>query len=135
MNIRKIRFFIYFFISIPFVSKATTDMPIIAFWGVPDTMTYERCFLDFHECDFNVSIYPYWSIESLTKACITADKIQRIKKLDSTHIFYVNLIPYYRQDWFRNNSIPRHVNKHLQEEAMKTRYSVNAGDLLLFKLQ
>lgn len=135
MNIRKIRFFIYFFISIPFVSKATTDMPIIAFWGVPDTMTYERCFLDFHECGFNVSIYPYWSIESLTKACITADKIQRIKKLDSTHIFYVNLIPYYRQDWFRNNSIPRHVNKHLQEEAMKTRYSVNAGDLPLFKLQ
>lgn len=100
MNIRKIRFFIYFFISIPFVSKATTDMPIIAFWGVPDAMTYERCFLDFHKCGFNVSIYPYWSIESLTK-----------------------------------NSIPRHVNKHLQEEAMKTRYSVNAGDLLLFKLQ
>lgn len=133
----------------PFITKATKEMPIIAYWGVPDTMSYERCFREFSECGFTVSIYPYWQLDTLVKACSIANKygvsiigrtpeifdmptkavkilketkgfmgyiiqdepsvpdikkqlknIERIKKIDSTHLFYVNLLPYYRQDWF-----------------------------------
>ena len=124
-------------------------MPIIAYWGVPDSMSCERCFSDLSACGFTASIYSYNSLESLVKACEIADKygvkiigqcpeqyeepakatrtlketkgfmgyllqdepsvpefhqlqrsIQRINSLDSHHLFYVNLLPYYRQDWF-----------------------------------
>ena len=124
-------------------------MPIAAFWGIPDTMSYERCFKDFSDCGFNVSIYPYWQLDTLVKACNIADKygvkiigrcpemfdatiktartlkttkgfmgymlqdepsitdmferekdIERINNIDNTHLFYINLLPYYRQDWF-----------------------------------
>lgn len=132
---------------------AEEEMPIIAYWGVPDTMSYERCFQDFSECGFTVSIYPYHSQELLVKACRIAEKygvkiigtcpeihdvpehaaqslrqekgflgymiqdepslpeiserqkeIERINATDSLHLFYINLLPYYRKDWFLNSA-------------------------------
>ena len=129
--------------------KSKEEMPIAAFWGIPDTMSYERCFKDLSECGFTVSIYPYWQLDTLVKACGIADKygikiigrcpeifdspakaaktlrntkgfmgymiqdepsvpdikkrqkdIEHISMIDSTHLFYINLLPYYRQDWF-----------------------------------
>jgi hypothetical protein len=143
-------YFVLFLSSLFFVTiKAAEEMPIIAFWGVPDTMSYERCFKDFSDCGFTVSIYPYWKLDTLVKACKVADKygvkiigrcpeifdapiktaktlkttkgfmgymlqdepsipdmherkkdIERISSIDNTHLFYINLLPYYRQDWF-----------------------------------
>ena len=54
--------------------KAEKEMPIIAYWGVPDTMSNESRFREFSECGFTVSIYPYWQLETLVKACRKANK-------------------------------------------------------------
>ena len=61
-------------ISLSAFPKSNDEMPIAAFWGIPDTMSYERCFKDFSDCGFNVSIYPYWQLDTLVKACNIADK-------------------------------------------------------------
>lgn len=131
-------------------SHAEKDtMPIIAYWGIPDSMTYERCFRDFRECGFTVSIYPYHSLEKMIEACRIAEKqgvkiigrcpeqfdnpektatilknakgfmgymiqdepsvpdirqrqkdILRLQAIDNNHLFYVNLLPFYKQEWF-----------------------------------
>ena len=68
-------FLILFFCTLFSVTmKAAKEMPIIAYWGVPDSMSYERCFREFSECGFTVSIYPYWQLDTLVKACNVADK-------------------------------------------------------------
>ena len=138
-----------FLLYVPGFSQSNEEMPIAAFWGVPDTMSNEKNFKDFYECGFTVSIYPYWQLETLVKACQIANKsgvkiigrcpemfdspaktaltlrktngfmgymiqdepsvqdmikrqkeIERINFIDNTHLFYINLLPYYRQDWF-----------------------------------
>lgn len=142
--------------------KAREEMPIIAYWGVPDTMTYQKCFKDFRDCGFNVSIYPYGSIASLVKACDVAsrwgveiigrcpemfsspikvaqqlrntkgfmgymiqdepsapemhqlqNKIELLKRIDDSHLFYINLLPYYRQDWFESSSKVKNYEDYL----------------------
>ena len=147
-------FLILFFCTLFSVTmKAAKEMPIIAYWGVPDSMSYERCFREFSECGFTVSIYPYWQLDTLVKACNVADKygvkiigrcpemfdapaktarilkttkgfhgymiqdepsapdiqkrrnnIMRLKEIDDTHLFYINLLPYYRKDWFTTSA-------------------------------
>lgn len=49
--------------------KLVDNMPIIAYWGVPETATNEEHFRLFSECGFNVSLYPYSSLDRLLKAC------------------------------------------------------------------
>ena len=130
-------------------AKGQDEMPIIAFFGVPDWKTSEENFRTFSECGFTVSEYPtYESMDLLVKACRIADKygvrligrcqemasdpvkaantlkkepgffgyfiqdepsepdihqrekeMQRIKRADSTHVFYMNLHPYYHDSW------------------------------------
>ena len=126
---------------------ADNEMPIIAYWGVPDWKTFDDDFRTFSECGFTVSIYPYKSLEAMVKACRTADKygvkilgkcpemasspqkvalalkkergffgylmkdepslpeitqqqknIELLRSTDSTHLFYINMLPYYA-DW------------------------------------
>lgn len=123
-------------------------MPIIAYLGVPDWQTKEEHFRTLSECGFNVSLYPYPSLDLMVKACRLADKhgvkvigscpemtkepsktAQRLKsehgflgylmqdepnepdirerqkemallrRTDSTHVFYLNLHPYYHASW------------------------------------
>lgn len=123
------------------------EMPIIAYWGVPEAYTSEASFRTFSECGFTVSLFPYSSVEKLSKACQTASKfgvrilggcpeigkqpakvaqtlrsekgffgyfmqdepsaaeirlrqkeIETLRRTDSTHCFYINLLPYYA-DW------------------------------------
>ncbi len=49
-------------------------MPIIAYWGVPEYATNKEAFRTFSECGFTVSLYPYSSLENLTKACKVAEQ-------------------------------------------------------------
>lgn len=56
------------------VAKAADEMPIIAYMGVPDWRTTDADFLTFSECGFNVSLYPYQSLDLLVKACRIADQ-------------------------------------------------------------
>lgn len=49
-------------------------MPIIAYWGVPEYATNKEAFRTFSECGFTVSLYPYSSLEDLTKACKVAEQ-------------------------------------------------------------
>lgn len=156
-------YLIIFYSFFPFITKAAKEMPIIAYWGVPDTMSYERCFREFSECGFTVSIYPYWQLDTLVKACNIANKygvsiigrtpeifdmptkaaktlketkgfmgymiqdepsvpdinklrnnIMRLKDIDSTHLFYINLLPYYRQDWFITSAKVDTYEKYLK---------------------
>lgn len=59
----------------PVIAQVTTDdMPIIAYWGVPDTYSNEENFRIFSECGFTVSLFPYASLDNLVKACRLADK-------------------------------------------------------------
>ncbi len=128
---------------------AAGEMPIIAFYGVPDWQTSEENFRIFSECGFTVSIYPiYESTDLLVKACRLADKygvkiigrcpemttnprivatilkeekgfygyllqdepsapeilqrqkeISTLRRIDDSHIFYINLHPFYHSDW------------------------------------
>ena len=163
-SVRRTNLAIFLCCMFAVIAKAETSMPIVAFWGVPDTMTYERCFKDFSECGFTVSIYPYWSVETLVRACNMADRygvkiigrcpelfdnpstvvpilkgtkgfggyniqdepsapqlagcqqtIEKLKRYDDTHLFYVNLIPYYRQDWFANSARTSSLADYLRE--------------------
>ena len=123
------------------------EMPIIAFWGVPEGKTMDVEFQRFKECGFTVSLYPYKSLEALIRACRCADKygvkiigscpelvktptraaqalkkengffgyqiqdepnvteipqrqkeIEKLKDVDSTHLFYINLLPFQKND-------------------------------------
>ena len=49
------------------------EMPIIAYWGVPEGRTTDADFHTFMECGFNVSLYPYKSLDALVRACRCAD--------------------------------------------------------------
>ena len=55
-------------------AKAADDMPIIAYWGVPDDHTTEAHFQAFKDCGFSVSLYPYSSLAKLKEACKVAEK-------------------------------------------------------------
>ena len=125
-----------------------TEMPVIAFIGIPDRDTSEENFQSFSECGFSVSLSTYPSLDLLVKACRYADKygvkvlgrcpemvsnptlaaqtlkrergffgyylqdepsvpeiqerqkeIERLRTIDMTHVFYINLYPYYRESW------------------------------------
>ena len=125
-----------------------TEMPVIAFIGIPDRDTSEESFRSFSECGFSVSLSTYPSLDLLVKACRYADKygvkvlgrcpemvsnptlaaqtlkrekgffgyylqdepsvpeiqerqkeIERLRTIDMTHVFYINLYPYYRESW------------------------------------
>lgn len=125
-----------------------TEMPVIAFIGIPDRDTSEESFQSFSECGFSVSLSTYPSLDLLVKACRYADKygvkvlgrcpemvsnptlaaqtlkrekgffgyylqdepsvpeiqerqkeIERLRTIDMTHVFYINLYPYYRESW------------------------------------
>lgn len=129
-------------------SGAKNEMPVIAYWGIPERYTNEANFRMFKECGFSVSLFPYSSLEKLVQACQCADKVgvkvlgqcpemdeiplkvastlknekgfygymmqdepsvlgirqqqkimRQLKSVDSTHIFYINLLPYYNPDW------------------------------------
>ena len=131
-------------------AQAANEMPVIAYFGVPNVHTTTNDFQTFSECGFTVSLYPYPSLDSLVKACRIADKqgikvlgrcpemisnpmlaaktlfqekgffgyfiqdepsapellqrqqeIEQLKQFDSTHVFYINLHPYYRDSWVK----------------------------------
>ena len=125
------------------------DMPIIAYFGVPDWQTTEGNFRVFSECGFTVSLYPFYpNLGQLQKACRYAEKhgvqvlakcpemitapahtanvlkkekgffgyfikdepsapeihikekeIVAIRRYDNEHPCYINLHPYYHEDW------------------------------------
>ena len=128
---------------------AERDMPIIAYFGVPDWQTTEGNFRVFSECGFTVSLYPFYpNLDQLQKACRYAEKhgvqvlakcpemvtapahtanvlkkekgffgyfikdepsapeihikekeIVAIRRYDNEHPCYINLHPYYHEDW------------------------------------
>ena len=129
-------------------AKSADEMPIIAFAGVPEANTTDENFRIFSECGFTVSLHSYSSLNSLVKACRSANKygvkilgkcpemvsnpllasrtlqpeqgffgyyiqdepsvpdlpqrqreIKRLRIRDSTHVFYINLHPYYHDSW------------------------------------
>ena len=58
----------------PVCHAADGEMPIIAYMGIPDWHTTDEDFRVLSECGFNVSLYPYRSLDLLVKACRIADK-------------------------------------------------------------
>ena len=133
------------------------EMPIIAYMGIPDWHTTDEDFRVLSECGFNVSLYPYRSLDLLVKACRIADKygvkvlapcpemtknpvkaantlkrekgffgymmkdeptvdqleeleqeIQCLKRIDSTHCFYINLLPHGYESWTLINKTPKY---------------------------
>jgi O-antigen/teichoic acid export membrane protein len=128
---------------------ARGEMPIIAYFGVPDWQTTEENFRVFSECGFSVSLYPFYpNLGQLQKACRYAEKhgvqvlakcpemviapahtanvlkkekgffgyfikdepsapeihikekeIVAIRRYDNEHPCYINLHPYYHEDW------------------------------------
>lgn len=150
-------FFMLLLLSLPPSGYAQTDqMPIIAYWGVPDWRTTDKDFKTFSECGFTVSLYPYKSLDVLVKACRHAHKygvsilgncpelfntprkaaltlrtqkgffgyniqdepnvdeigkrqkdIEKLKAVDSMHIFYINLLPYQKKDKRWVNSVTK----------------------------
>lgn len=51
-----------------------TDMPIIAYMGVPNDQSTDQHFRDFSACGFNVSLYGYASLQQMIKACDIAQR-------------------------------------------------------------
>lgn len=129
-------------------SADNTEMPVIAFIGVPDWQTSDEHFRMFSECGFSVSLFDYPSLDLLVKACRCADRygvkvlgrcpemashptlaaqtlkqekgffgyylqdepsvpeirqrqkeIDRLRTIDMTHVFYINLYPCYHESW------------------------------------
>lgn len=130
-------------------ASAKGEMPIIAYFGVPDWKTTDENFRVFSECGFTVSLYPFYpSLSLLQTACRYAEKhgvqvlgkcpemessplqatnilkkekgffgyfiqdepsapeIHKIQKVisvlrhyDGEHPCYVNLHPYYHEEW------------------------------------
>lgn len=64
----------FFACNFTYCTARNDTMPIMGFFGVPDWQTKEENFRIFSECGFDVSIYPYPSLELLVKACRYADK-------------------------------------------------------------
>lgn len=138
------------------------EMPIIAYWGIPEHHTGDENFRMFRDCGFTVSLYPYSSLDELVKACKVAAKysikiigfcpenetnseraaktlleedgfygyfikdepslqeikncqqvISRLREIDSTHCFYVNLFPYSKPEYVRSaikaNTYPEYL--------------------------
>lgn len=72
---RTLRFFILsLLICWISASLAADDMPIIAYWGVPEDYSSEAHFQTFKDCGFTVSLYPYSSLTKLKEACKIAEK-------------------------------------------------------------
>ena len=175
------------------------QMPVIAFWGVPDWSITDTAFRTFTECGFTVSLYPYTALGHLVTACQVADRngikiigkcpemfdnphhtaavlkkekgfygymiqdepslhdirkqhanILRLRDVDRSHVFYLNLLPFQRKEdgWVRSvphadypqptmgsNGFPRYVTKSLAEEPMNSNYTMQAGDILLYRLK
>lgn len=73
------------------LNAANKEMPIIAYWGVPEEHTSEYAFRTFSECGFTVSIFPYSSLTALVNACRIADKygikiLGRCPELAKSHV-------------------------------------------------
>lgn len=137
---------------------ANDKMPIIAYWGVPQHKTNEEAFRTFAECGFNVSLYPYNSLDNLVSACRTAQRygikiigscpemvhnpekaasvlksvdgfwgyllqdepsfpeikqqqllINKIQDVDNSHLFYINILPYYGLLDIKADSYPDYI--------------------------
>lgn len=148
---------------LPQTRAADDEMPIIAYWGVPDFATGDDAFRTFSECGFTVSLYPYSSYDKLVEACRVADKygvriigrcpevdsktasvaqklkgergfygyliqdepsvpqmreqqklIRRIRSVDSTHCFYLNLFPIYNPNWIEPSTKARNYQEYLK---------------------
>ena len=144
-------------------SAADTEMPVIAFNGVPAAQMSDAHFRTFSECGFSVSLSPYPSLDLLVKACRYADKygvkvlgncpemasnpvsaaqvlkhekgffgyylqdepsvpeihqrqkeIERLMTVDTTHVFYINLYPCYREDWIQSATKARTYPEYLK---------------------
>ena len=72
--IKKIFLFLLVFNPLSTFANDVEEMPIIAYFGVPDWKTSDENFRIFSECGFTVSLYPYQSLDLLVKACRMADK-------------------------------------------------------------
>ena len=141
----------------PVCHAADGEMPIIAYMGIPDWHTTDEDFRVLSECGFNVSLYPYRSLDLLVKACRIADKygvkvlapcpemtqnpvkaastlkrekgffgymmkdeptidqleeleqeIQRLKRIDNSHCFYINLLPHGYENWTLIDKTPKY---------------------------
>ena len=165
---RGLYFFLLILYGVSFISAHAQDdkMPIIAYMGIPDWHTNEEDFKTLSECGFNVSLYPYQSLEQLVKACRYAEKygvkiiarcpemekspqktayilkkekgfggyiiqdepsvpdiilrqkeINRLKSVDDSHCFYINLQPFYRQDWVESNTKVKTYPEYLKVAA------------------
>ena len=144
-------------------SAADTEMPVIAFNGVPAAQMSDAHFRTFSECGFSVSLSAYPSLDLLVKACRYADKygvkvlgncpemasnpasaaqvlkhekgffgyylqdepsvpeihqrqkeIERLMTVDTTHVFYINLYPCYREDWIQSATKARTYPEYLK---------------------
>lgn len=147
------------------IHAADGEMPIIAYMGVPDWRTSDADFRTFAECGFNVSLYPYASLQLMVQACRYADKygvkvlgkcpemtssparaartlkqergffgyfmqdepglpeisqrqqeIERLRSIDDTHTFYINLLPCYEQkpEWIYSVTKSRSYDDYLR---------------------
>lgn len=149
------RFFLSFLLVMAVIGtgSAHQEMPIIAYWGVPEQHNTVEEFKTFSECGFTVSLFPYSSLDKLVAACRNADKygikiigkcpemtdlpqttattlkkengffgyllqdepsapeirqqekyIANLKQFDSTHVFYINLLPYSKPEWVEGST-------------------------------
>ena len=151
------------FVGSSHVVMAQDEMPIIAYMGVPDWKTSDENFKTLSECGFNVSLYPYSSLDLLVKACRSAEKygvrvlgrcaemynapvkaaqtlksekgffeyfmqdepnvheirqrqkeIEALKRIDSTHCFYINLLPCVNPEWIASSTKARDYHEYLR---------------------
>ncbi len=148
--VRKYFLLVFLLFQLGLYSKAQVaerEMPIIAYWGIPENNTTDTNFQDFKECGFTTSLFPYSSLNALKNACRVAERhgvkvlgncpeiatspqktattlkdekgffgyfmqdepnvqeiqlrhkeIERLKSIDNSHYFYINLHPYYETD-------------------------------------
>ena len=134
------------------------EMPIIGYWGVPESHTNGEAFRTFAECGFTVSLFPYNSLDNLVKACRVAKQygikiigscpemvhtpakaasvlkstegfwgyllqdepslpdikkeqllIDKLQDIDNSHLFYINLFPYYGLQYTKAKSYTEYL--------------------------
>ena len=56
------------------IHASNEEMPIIGYYGIPETHLTDEAYRVFHECGFNVNEFGYSSLEKVTKACQLANK-------------------------------------------------------------
>ena len=67
---------LFAFLCLSLEAKTDHDeMPIIAYFGVPEQDTNTEAFQTLRDCGFSVSLFDYSSLPALLKACKTAEKV------------------------------------------------------------